>query len=246
MWLRTTVNYQHRYGHSMIESMKILYNQGGIRRFYNGFAFAVVQGPLARFGSVGANQFALSLCQNFSYLHNSNSLVLPTLIGSLLAGLWRAILLPIDTCKTVLQVGGKEDFNNLMYRAVAQGKLWILYRGAIITMITTSFTHYPFFLVYNFLENHIRARDGVIMWNLLRSAMIGFASSTVSDCVSNPLRVLKTYKQSSSESLTYREVIESLLSDDKKAALFSRGLLPRIIINGFQAMIFTLLLHRKQ
>lgn len=243
MWLRTTVNYQHRYGHSMIDSMKILYDQGGIRRFYNGFTFAVVQGPLARFGSVGANQFALSLCQNLSFLRNSNSLFIPTLLGSLLAGLWRAILVPIDTCKTVLQVRGKDDFNDLIYRAVVNGKFWILYRGAVITMITTSFTHYPFFLVYNFLESRIGEKD-IIMWNLLRSAVIGFASSTVSDCVSNPLRVLKTFKQSSSETLTYREAIESLLSDDKKLALFSRGLLSRIIINGFQAMIFTLLLHR--
>ena len=34
MWLRTTLNYQYKNGGTFFSTMKKLYNQGGITRFY--------------------------------------------------------------------------------------------------------------------------------------------------------------------------------------------------------------------
>ena len=45
MWLRTTVNYQYRYGGSMGNAFKSLYSQGGIPRFYKGLLPALIQVP---------------------------------------------------------------------------------------------------------------------------------------------------------------------------------------------------------
>jgi len=61
MWLRTAVNYQYRYGGTMSDAMVQLYSQGGICRFYEGITFALIQGPLSRFGSVAANEGAIEL-----------------------------------------------------------------------------------------------------------------------------------------------------------------------------------------
>ena len=55
MWLRTAMNYQYRYGGDLISSLKKLYSEGGISRFYQGLPFAIVQGPLTRFGDTAAN-----------------------------------------------------------------------------------------------------------------------------------------------------------------------------------------------
>ena len=33
MWMRTTVNFQYRYGMTTIEALKHLYVEGGVRRF---------------------------------------------------------------------------------------------------------------------------------------------------------------------------------------------------------------------
>jgi len=55
MWIRTIMNYQYRYGTGTISAIRTLYAQGGIRRFYKGVQFAVIQGPLSRFGSTAAN-----------------------------------------------------------------------------------------------------------------------------------------------------------------------------------------------
>ena len=52
MWLRTTVNYQYRYGVSLQVALVELYKQGGVPRFYKGLPYAMVQGPLCKFGAV--------------------------------------------------------------------------------------------------------------------------------------------------------------------------------------------------
>lgn len=63
MWLRTTMNYQYRYGTSLSEALSTLYSQGGIPRLYQGLPFALVQGPLSRFGDTAANAFVLALLE---------------------------------------------------------------------------------------------------------------------------------------------------------------------------------------
>ena len=55
MWLRTTMNYQYRYGTKLGETFSKLYNEGGIRRFYRGICPALFMGPLSRFGDTDAN-----------------------------------------------------------------------------------------------------------------------------------------------------------------------------------------------
>lgn len=51
MWLRTTMSYQHKYGLSLMNALRDLHKQGGIRRFYKGIEFAIIQAPLAKFFS---------------------------------------------------------------------------------------------------------------------------------------------------------------------------------------------------
>ena len=53
MWLRTTINYQYRYGTTTLVALKTLYKDGGIPRFYQGLAPALIQvGP----GSVAGDK----------------------------------------------------------------------------------------------------------------------------------------------------------------------------------------------
>merc|ERR1719325_81823 len=65
MWMRTTMNYQYRYGTSTTEALRTLWNQGGVRRFYRGFGPALFQGPLSRFGDTAANVGILALLEPY-------------------------------------------------------------------------------------------------------------------------------------------------------------------------------------
>ena len=133
MWLRTVVNYQCRYGASFSQTLKILYNEGGIPRFYRGMSFALVQAPLSRFVATAANDGVETLLANLTFTKDWGP-GRSTVIASIVVGLWRMVLMPIDTCKTVLQVDSVEGFRNLM-RKVKVGKVYVLYQGTYIREI---------------------------------------------------------------------------------------------------------------
>ena len=87
MWLRTTVNYQYRYGVSMATAIRELYLQGGIHRFYRGLPYALLQGPLARFGAIAANDASIVLAAYLTGQSEASSKgMISTAIGSILAG----------------------------------------------------------------------------------------------------------------------------------------------------------------
>jgi hypothetical protein len=99
MWLRTSMNRQYRYGGDLVSSLKELWKEGGIPRLYQGLPFAIIQGPLTRFGDTAANVGILVLLDSFEETQ-SLPLYVKTGLGSLSAGLWRIVLMPIDASKT--------------------------------------------------------------------------------------------------------------------------------------------------
>jgi hypothetical protein len=85
MWLRTTMNYQYRYGTGTKEAMSTLYKQGGIGRFYQGLPYALMQAPLARFGDTAANTGVLTI---FAITAPGMPIGLRTAIASMAGSLW--------------------------------------------------------------------------------------------------------------------------------------------------------------
>ena len=71
--------------------------------------------------------------------------------------------------------------------------------------------------------------------------MIGFFASAVSDIVSNSVRVIKVYKQSHTEALTYSQCLAQILQEDGWAGVFGRGLITKIVANGLQGIMFSIL-----
>ena len=117
MWMRTTVNFQYRYGMSTIEAIKHLYNDGGrglsgIRRFYQGVGPALLQGPLSRFGDTAANAGMLAIWDSYDVTRNAPNAA-KTVTASAAAASFRVLLMPIDACKTILQVEGGTGLTKL-------------------------------------------------------------------------------------------------------------------------------------
>ena len=111
MWLRTAMNYQYRHGGTLPETLKKLYKDGGIRRFYRGLPFAIFQGPMSRFGSAASNTLVLGLRDADVWGLHAYPLWIVTILGSYLTALYRVALMPIDTLKTVSQVEGRKGFD---------------------------------------------------------------------------------------------------------------------------------------
>jgi len=233
MWMRTTINFQHKYGMTTSEALAALYAEGGIARFYQGMSAALLQAPLSRFGDTAAYAGVMALLENASLAPS-----LKTLCASLAASLFRIGITPIDTVKTTLQVEGAAGMALLQAR-VAEGGMLTLYSGALGSSFATLVGHYPWFLTYDFLQKLVPRFEGPIP-KLIRSALLGFISALASDIVSNSVRVVKTAKQTASVDITYAATVSKIVAEDGIAGLFLRGLGTKILSNGVQAMLFTI------
>merc|ERR1712129_425732 len=107
--------------------------------------------------------------------------------------------------------------------------------------------YYPWFATYNQMEESLPKTDAdgkpfTGMKKLGRRALQGFAASAVSDVSSNSIRVLKVYKQTNpNNKITYTEAAKEIIAKDGVAGLFGRGLGTKLISNGIQGAMFSVL-----
>ena len=234
MWLRTTMNYQYRYGGNFTGTLTKLYNQGGIFRFYKGYPVAMMMGPISRFSDTASNTFAMTYLEQYNLSTTSK-----TILGSGIASINRIFLMPLDTLKTSLQVNSNSGIKDIRNKIKTNG-IRTLYNGSLAAVSATFVGHYPWFLTYNLLnENLPKTEDNKIKF--LRNGFIGFSSALVSDISSNSLRVIKTNKQTFNTDKSYRYVVKDIIKNDGILGLFGRGLKTRILTNGIQGFFFVVI-----
>ena len=260
MWLRTTLNYQYRFGTSTGEALSTLWKQGGLGRLYQGLPFALIQGPLSRFGDTASNALMLSLVDSLDTT-NSVPIFVKTGMGSLSAGLFRILLMPVDTAKTSLQVNGPEGLK-LVWEKVQQQGPSALFSGALASSAATVVGHFPWFTIFNYLSaslptaveigqsasDPLHPATGLTLvlasldpnfLTLLRSAFIGVCASSASDVCSNSLRVLKTTRQTDSVERSYMATAREIIEKEGIGGLFGRGLQTRLLANALQGGLFS-------
>ncbi|KAF8590412.1 mitochondrial carrier [Ramaria rubella] len=238
MPIRTVMNFQYRFGMSTTLATKTLYADGGMGRYYQGLGAALIQGPVSRFGDTAANAGILALLKSNTFM-NKLPAFLKTVFASLAAAAFRMTLTPVDTLKTTLQAQGRPGWD-ILKRRIKQHGITTLWYGAFATAGATFVGHYPWFATYNTLDERLPPSH-TIMQQLARSAFIGFVASVISDTVSNSLRVVKTYRQVDEERVGYLEAARRVVAQDGYIGLFGRGLKTRIIANGLQGIMFSIL-----
>jgi len=238
MWLRTTMNYQVKHGGSFKQTLTKLWAEGGLARLYQGLLpWAIFQAPLSRFGDVAANELVISL---FHSLLPQVPLGVSTWIASMTGAGWRVFITPIDTCKTMLQTDGDKGWKMLMDK-VAKGGPLVLWQGWEGNYVANVIGNYPWFAVMNFLSSRVPVPDGNVT-KLIRSASIGAAASSVSDLISNSIRVVKTKKQTHDRAdISYGQCVKEVVDKDGLSGLFLRGLETRILTNVLQGAFFTVM-----
>lgn len=236
MWMRTTINYQYRNGTTFPQALRTLYADGGIPRFYRGVLPALIQGPLSRFGDTASNTGVLTLMDSLESTKDLN-VGFKTVCASAGAALFRMFLMPVDTVKTTMQVTGRFA---AVGEKIARSGPWVLYDGAIAAATATFVGHYPWFFTYNFLSEKIPKQDDQLR-ELGRRAILGFSASAISDTCSNSIRVIKVYKQAHPESISYINVVRNVLKEAGVFGLFFRGLETKILANGLQGILFSIL-----
>ena len=86
------------------------------------------------------------------------------------AAAWRLVLLPIDAAKTSLQVNGEKGMEMLKKRVELEGPS-SLFSGALAGCAATFVGHYPWFLTYNYLSDHLpTAQDAIASIHVFTSS----------------------------------------------------------------------------
>mmetsp|Transcript_10095 Transcript_10095/g.12451 ORF Transcript_10095/g.12451 Transcript_10095/m.12451 type:complete len:167 (+) Transcript_10095:583-1083(+) len=154
--------------------------------------------------------------------------------------------MPIDTWKTTMQTEGAKGLALLMKKIGEKGPI-VLYNGGYGAVVANMVGYYPWFATYNTLEEKIPKThaDGTPfspVVKLARRALLGFCASAVSDTTSNSIRVVKVYKQTHSDpSITYIGAAKEVIAKDGVLGLLGRGLGTKLIANGIQGAMFSIL-----
>jgi len=116
----------------------------------------------------------------------------------------------------------------------------VLWYGALAASGATLVGHFPWFFTYNSLDKHLPPPTS-LPTKLLRNAFMGFTSSVVSDTISNSIRVIKTTRQTHEQRISYMDAVRQVVAKDGVIGLFGRGLSTRIVANGLQGLLFSVL-----
>jgi len=236
MWLRTTLYYQYRYGTSTLETVRTLYSQGGPLRFYRGFFIAMFQAPMSRFGDTASNVGVMTFLDSRDSTRDL-PIATKTIASASVASAWRITLMPLDTCKTMLQVEGADGLKKLKLKYRAHGAP-VLFHGALALSGSSFIGHYFWYGVYNAADAQLPVPTDLLP-RLARNAVVGFAASAVSDTATNAIRVLKTYRQANERHISYPDAFREITATEGILGLWGRGLGTRILANGVQAAMFS-------
>ena len=138
-----------------------------------------------------------------------------------------------------MQVEGKNGISKLISK-VKQNGVIVFWHGSIASAIATFVGHYTWFYTYNTLQVELPITTDPFL-QVCRNGMMGFCSSAVSDTGSNSIRVIKVYKQTNAEALSYWDALRRVLAEGGLSGLLSRGLFTKILGNGFQGLVFSVM-----
>ena len=159
-----------------------------------------------------------------------------TFLSSGLSMSWRLSIMPIYVTKTSLQVNGKNGLSLLKKNIKTNGPK-VLYNGASASMTANMVGYYPWFLTYDYLKNNAPKGNEIV-----RNGIIGFIAAFNSDVCSNSLRVIKTNKQTQLNT-SYNLIIKNIIEKEGIQGLLFRGLKTKILINGIQGMVFSIVFN---
>ena len=270
IWLRTVMNRQFRHGGTMMDTMRLLYREGGVRRFYRGFSFAIIEAPLSRGVGAAANYATLHVLSRTGAAAHL-PLAMQTAVSSLFVASFRLLYYPLDTAKTILQVEGSSGLSILRQKIRRYG-IGVLYYGSSYAILGAAVRHTLWFTTYNYLTVHFAspsseplakgnahgtASDGdesqsvfgsdavaaatgaTALQQIWQNSLIGLACAVVTNTLANPLSVLKAFKQTHSENISYTRAFREIVGRHGFLHLIKRGLGTRLWVDAINSMLFT-------
>ena len=239
--LRTVVKVQYVDGNDIIKTFKNILKNKSYRRFYSGINLTLVRVGLGRCCEAGTYTYYknnnMPIGTNNQKFNNVSEI-------SIITSLLKLSLSPLDTISNSYQVNGYKLGKDYIKKKYNIYGIRSLYYGFTPNLGISFIGHYIWFSSYSYMDYYFQNDKNVINNNILnkniKNGIIGFSSSVLSDLIVNPLRIIKTIKQSSKENLTYQEIIKNTFSNQIDKNIL-RGMYLRTFINAFNSSIYVIL-----
>lgn len=229
IWLRTINKHQYYYGYSIIQSYKTLYNEGSIFRFFRGTFPAVIDNGLCRFGDAFIYSYVKNNFSNYNIINQSLTI-------SILSTPHKLFLTPLDTIANNYHIFGDKG-KTIIKKKINDNGLKILYNGGSSIMVLNIFSSYIWFTSLLYLEKKTEPLYAKYNHSII-NGFNGLLSSILTDITTNPIRILKTYRQTNMYNYGYIDSIKSIVKEKGLFNFLTRGLGSRLIIHGIQSSLF--------
>ena len=234
-WLRTINKNQYYHGTSFITTFNNLYKDGKLYRFFRGNSYLMLDVGFCRFGDSYIYSY---IKHNFS---NTSLYTQSILIGTLSTP-YKLALTPLDTLSTNYHIYGKKAHTTIAHHVNIYGYHYLFSGGStILTLNLLSNT--VWFYTYMYLDIAFKPlyKDSTTTTNIYLYGIQGLLASVMSDITTNPIRVLKTYKQTHATNISYIDGIKDIVNKTNITNFFIRGLSSRLFIHGIQSSLFVIL-----
>ena len=157
------------------------------------------------------------------------------LCSGLSSSVMKIISMPFDTVSNIYQIHGKSATN--IIKNQYKNETHFFYRGTIAHMTITTIGSTAWLYTYSILQD----LDLIFSKNI-NNAIIGAGASIVSDITVNPIRIIKTYKQSNSKYISYKDILKYIIEKDRDLfKTYFRGFGLRMTLNAFNSSLFVVL-----
>ena len=120
----------------------------------------------------------------------------------------------------MLQAHGKEGLSIVKNKVKNQG-ISVLYYGGLAWSVTNFVGYIGWFYTYSLMEKY----NKIHQFNPnIYSIAEGFVCTSISDIITNPIRVLKTYRQTYPSNITYYQSYNKIVNEFGISNLILRGL----------------------
>ena len=225
-WVKTIIKNQYVNGTSIFESFKNLYSSKQKFRFYSGYIPNMIKALTGRNSDILFHKY---------YSDRIFNQEKAAIYSGLSSSIIKIMTMPFDTVSNLYQIHGNKARDVIIKQH--NNENFFYFRGTIAYMAITSLGSSSWLYTYSKLN------DMNLPYNKnVNNAIIGCTSSLVSDLVVNPIRILKTYKQSHKNYISYSDILSRILKNDNNLLKsYFRGFFLRTSLNSINSGIFVVL-----
>ena len=226
-WLKTIIKNQYVNGNNMYDTFNNLFNQKEKFRFYRGISPNILKALVGRNSDILIYKY----CDKNTELCKEKKALLSGLTSSFI----KISTMPLDTVSNIYQVKGQRAKEIIMNQYKKEKNFF--FRGTIAYLGISSIGSSAWLYSYEKFKDKKFTKS-----KELNNAITGVSCSLISDMVVNPFRIIKTYKQSYENYISYRKIVENILKNDNNIfKSYFRGYLLRTSLNAFNSGLFVVL-----